>query len=326
MANPGMPVCKSPSGQKTDSDCKIVELISLKPCHPTEIQHVLNMFCIYNKFTVTKKLSYDRKMRKILKQTCFPIPLLIPNAISFHHWHDLAWLHPHDWHVCPKWHDTHCMNSGHQIIVVQSVSKLDLTPSNQKQKTWSWLDHQSLLDDPLTCSSSSPSTTSSSSSSESGFVTWMQKRPLMQTQTWPSPHIMFQWILIFLWCGTKMSTVYFDRKNSETKKCSSAFNYQSSNDPPFLISIDGRNDSPIAATNWNILLEMILLLLCTNWQGSWTCAFAMNNSWLLSILTMTWHDHSKPWLDITRLNFLKTYPSKNVDKKNFQNTAINQTK
>ena len=244
MANPGMPVCKSPSGQKTDSDCKIVELISLKPCHPTEIQHVLNMFCIYNKFTVTKKLSYDRKMRKILKQTCFPIPLLIPNAISFHHWHDLAWLHPHDWHVCPKWHDTHCMNSGHQIIVVQSVSKLDLTPSNQKQKTWSWLDHQSLLDDPLTCSSSSPSTTSSSSSSESGFVTWMQKRPLMQTQTWPSPHIMFQWMLIFLWCGTKMSTVYFDRKNSETKKCSSAFNYQSSNDPPFLISIDGRNDSP----------------------------------------------------------------------------------
>ena len=141
MANPGMPVCKSPSGQTTDSDCKIVELISLKPCHPTEIQHVLNMFCIYNKFTVTKKLSYDRKMRKILKQTCFPIPLLIPNAISFHHWHDLAWLHPHDWHVCPKWHDTHCMNSGHQIIVVQSVSKLDLTPSNQKQKTWSWLDH-----------------------------------------------------------------------------------------------------------------------------------------------------------------------------------------
>lgn len=34
----------------------------------------------------------------------------------------------------------------------------------------------------------------------------------------------------------------------------------------------------------------------------------MNNSWSQSILTLTWHDHSKPWLGITKMNFLKTWP------------------
>ena len=71
---------------------------------------------------------------------------------------------------------------------------------------------QSLLDDPLTCSSSSPSTTSSSSSSESGSVTWMQKRPLMQTQTWPSPHIMFQWMLIFMMWNKNEYSIFWQKE------------------------------------------------------------------------------------------------------------------
>lgn len=56
--------------------------------------------------------------------------------------------------------------------------------------------------------------------------------------------------------------------------------------------------------------------------------FAMNNSWSQSILTLTWHDHSKPWLDITKWNFLKTWPCQKCwkEKENFQNTAINPTK
>lgn len=69
---------------------------------------------------------------------------------------------------------------------------------------------QPLLLLPLTTSSSSSSSSASSSSSSpssswsSAVVTWTQKRPLMTKQTFPPPHLMFQWrLFLFSWCGAK---------------------------------------------------------------------------------------------------------------------------
>ncbi len=155
-----------------------------------------------------------------------------------------------------------------------------------------WHVIQSLLDDPLTSSSSS-------SSSESGFVTWMQKRPLMQTQTWPPPHIMSMKAHL---CDDGEQTwlqyiLFLTERILKSRKCS-AFNYQSSHDAPFLVSIDGRNDSPIAATNWNILLEMIFLLLCTKWQGSWNLLCLCNEQLMIikhSNPDLTWQFNTLTW-------------------------------
>ena len=220
-------------------------------------------------------MSHDR-WGNILKQTRFPIPLLIPNASIFHHWHDLAWLHPMT-DMCVPSDMTHTawiagtnriphQPSHHSKLLWRSrfQNLIWHHSSNQKQidMVMIWTT-QSLLDDPLTSASSS-------SSSESGRGTWMQKRPLMQKADLPisSHHVSMKDYL----CDVEQKWIQYILTERILKPGNVQLSTtQSSHDPPFFVSIDGRNDSPIAATNWNILLEMILLLLCANWQGSWTC-------------------------------------------------------
>ncbi len=162
-------------------------------------------------------MSHDR-WGNILKPTRFPIPLLIPNASIFHHWHDLAWLHPMT-DMCVPSDMTHTawiagtnriphQPSHHSKLLWRSrfQNLIWHHSSNQKQidMVMIWTT-QSLLDDPLTSASSS-------SSSESGRGTWMQKRPLMQKQTFPSPHIMFQWRIIFVMWNKNEYSIFWQKE------------------------------------------------------------------------------------------------------------------
>ena len=110
----------------------------------------------------------------------------------------------------------------------------------------------------------------------------------------------------------KRNTIFWQK--SETKKCS-AFNYQSSSDPPvFFVFIEGRNNCPIAATDWDILLEIILFLLCANRTGQLNLCLCneqlmitkhsnLDLTWPFK--TLTWHYKNEFSEDLTLSKMLK---------------------
>ena len=213
------------------------------------------------------------------------------------------------------WFDTIHQTKQIDMVTAFWLEPLALYQTHDNQR----LPGQSLLLLPLTTSSSSSSSSSwswsssPSSSWSSAVVTWTQKRPLMTKQTFPPPHIMFQWRLFYFHdVARKRSTIFWQK--SETKKCS-AFNYQSSNDPPvFFVFIEGRNNCPIAATDWDILLEIILFLLCANWTGQLNLCLCneqlmitkhsnLDLTWPFK--TLTWHYKNEFSEDLTLSKMLK---------------------